>query len=87
MKEMTIQTNPELVRNYINNTIKSVTQGNIQNVLAPTSIDNGTDVVSFDAIYCKGIFVEKLEQLEISDSDVTDSEDENHENSNGHYLL
>ncbi|XP_039312670.1 serpin B5 [Solenopsis invicta] len=82
MKEMTIQTNPELVRNYINNTIKSVTQGNIQNVLAPTSIDNGTDVVSFDAIYCKGIFVEKLEQLEISDSDVTDSEDENHENSN-----
>ncbi|XP_011700302.1 PREDICTED: serpin B9-like [Wasmannia auropunctata] len=54
LKEITFQLRPEHARNFFNNSIKSVTQGRIENLLGPESIHVKTEVVLFNAIYCKG---------------------------------
>lgn len=69
VKEMTFDPRPDLARHFINNSITCVTQHHIQNLLPANSIDCDTEVVVYNAIYCKG-------QLDGSfDFDINDRED------------
>ncbi|XP_036143139.1 serpin B5-like [Monomorium pharaonis] len=76
VKEIIFEMRPDLDLKFINNSINCVTQQNIQNVLAPTSINTDTEVVIYNAIYCKGRFSESWFDLNISD----DSDQENEKN-------
>ncbi|KYN04755.1 Serpin B4 [Cyphomyrmex costatus] len=56
VKECNFRYRPELKRHFVNNTVKCLTQGGIQNMLPSNSIDNTTEIIMFNTIYCKGQF-------------------------------
>jgi len=54
VKEICFDIRPDHIRNFINDAITCITQHYIKDMLPLNSINNTTELVLFNAIYCKG---------------------------------
>lgn len=54
VKEINFEICPDNSRKFVNNCVKSITQSYIQDILPPNSVDNNTDAILLNVIYCKG---------------------------------
>lgn len=54
LEKTNFHTNPNAVRDYINQWVSNETKGHIRDLLPPTSITENTDLVLANAVYFKG---------------------------------
>ncbi|KAL0113662.1 hypothetical protein PUN28_012655 [Cardiocondyla obscurior] len=54
-------TNPEGVRNEINDWVSNITKGNIRDLLPPSSVTEDTDLVLVNAVYFKGLWAHRFD--------------------------
>lgn len=54
-------TNPDVVRNQINNWVSNMTKGHIRDLLPPNSISEDTDLVLANAVYFKGLWANRFD--------------------------
>jgi len=55
------RTNPEDVRNRINNWVSNMTKNHIHDLLPPDSITEDTDLVLANAVYFKGLWAQRFD--------------------------
>lgn len=56
MEKIDFKTNPNAVRDQINNWVSNMTKGHIRDLLSPNSITTDTDLVLANAVYFKGLW-------------------------------
>ncbi|XP_076246716.1 serine protease inhibitor 88Ea [Calliopsis andreniformis] len=61
LEKTDFQTNPEAVRQRINNWVSNMTKGHIHDLIGPDSIDANTDLVLANAVYFKGLWKSRFD--------------------------
>lgn len=64
VKEVNLDIRPDHTRDFVNNCVKSISQNCIKEILPSNSIDNNTDAILLNVIYCNGQF-DRSQDLDI----------------------